>query len=124
MKTLLTTICLAVLAVMLYVTVSASLQQDVLTATQRLWPDPWFRATLADAYCGFLFFWLWVAWREQSVAKGVLWFILIATLGNIAMASFLLLQLRAWHPREGVAGLLLGPRRQPEPDDKEENNRP
>ena len=124
MKTLLTTICLGVLAVMLYVTVSASLQQDVLTATQRLWPDLWFRATLADAYCGFLFFWLWVAWREQSVAKGGLWFILIATLGNIAMASFLLLQLRTWHPREGVAGLLLGPHRLPEPDDKEEIRRP
>jgi hypothetical protein len=124
MKTFLTTVCLAVLALMLYVTVSASLQQNIISATRELWPAFWFRATLADAYCGFLFFWLWVAWREQSVAKGVLWFILIAALGNIAMASFLLLKLCAWHPREGVAGLLLGPRRLAEPDDKEENNRP
>jgi hypothetical protein len=94
MKTFLTALCLAVLAVMLYVTISASLQQDLISATRQLWPDPWFRATLADAYCGFLFFWLWVAWREQSVAKSILWFVLIMTLGNLAMASYVLLQLR------------------------------
>ncbi|NVN91297.1 MAG: DUF1475 family protein [Desulfuromonadales bacterium] len=99
MKKLLTGVCCLVLAVMLYVTISASLQQDIVSATQKLWPDPWFRATLADAYCGFLFFWLWVAWREQSVAIRVLWFILIMTLGNLAMAGYLLLQLR--HIRSG-----------------------
>ena len=114
MKPFLTCLCLSVLAVMLYVTVNASLQQDVLTATRLLWPAPWFRATLADAYCGFLFFWLWVAWREQSVAKGVLWFVLIMALGNIAMASYLLLQLRSWNPSDGVARLLLGMQRRPQ----------
>jgi hypothetical protein len=36
---------------MLYVTTSASLHQDIVNATRQLWPDPWFRATLADAYC-------------------------------------------------------------------------
>jgi len=99
MKIFLTAVCCLVLAVMLYVTISASLQQDIVGATRQLWPDPWFRATLADAYCGFLFFWLWVAWREQSVAIRVLWFVLIMALGNIAMASYLLLQLR--HIRGG-----------------------
>jgi hypothetical protein len=94
MKTFLTVVCCAVLAVMLYVTISASLHQDVVSATRQLWPEPWFRATLADAYCGFLFFWLWIAWREQSAAKSILWFILIMTLGNIAMAGYLLMQLR------------------------------
>ena len=107
MRTFLTTVCLAVLAVMLYVTVSASLQQDVLTATRSLWPDLWFRATLADAYCGFLFFWLWVAWREQSAAKGAFWFVLIMALGNFAMAGYLLLQLRALRPGDGIEALLL-----------------
>ena len=107
MRSFLTTVCLAVLAIMLYVTISASLQQDVLTATQRLWPDSWFRATLADAYCGFLFFWLWVAWREQSAAKGALWFVLIMTLGNLAMASYLLLQVRRMQSGEGIEQLLL-----------------
>ena len=105
MKTLLTVVCLGVLSVMLYATVSASLHQDVLTATRQLWPDPWFRATLADAYFGFLFFWLWVAWREQSVEQSILWFVLIMTLGNIAMAGYLLVQLRHIHSGENLGRL-------------------
>ena len=107
MKIFLSTVCLAVLAIMLYVTISASLHQDLISATRQLWPDPWFRATLADAYCGFLFFWLWVAWREQSLVKSILWFVLIMTLGNIAMAGYLLLQVRRIQPGEGIESLLL-----------------
>jgi len=110
MKLLLTCICLAVLTLMLYVTISASLQQDLVSATRQLWPDGWFRATLADAYCGFLFFWLWVAWREQTLAKSILWFVLIMALGNLAMAGYILLQLRNWNPSDGVARLLAGKR--------------
>lgn len=106
MKIILTGVCYLVLALMLYVTISASLHQDIVTATRQLWPDPWFRATLADAYCGFLFFWLWVAWREQSAAKGALWFVLIMALGNLAMAGYLLLQLRVLKPGDGIEALL------------------
>lgn len=108
MKIFLTGFCCLVLTVMLYVTISASLHQDLISATRQLWPDPWFRATLADAYCGFLFFWLWVAWREQSAVKSILWFVLIMTLGNIAMGGYLLLQLRRWQPAEGIDSLLRG----------------
>jgi hypothetical protein len=107
MKTVLTSICLAVLAVMMYVTVNASMQQDVLFATRMLWPDLWFRATLADAYFGFLFFWIWVAWREDSAVRGAIWFVLIMTLGNFAMAGYLLLQLRHLQTDDGVEALLL-----------------
>lgn len=110
MKALLSCICLAVLAVMLTVTVTASRHEDLVTAARLLWPDPWFRATLADAYFGFLFFWLWVAWREGSPGRAMLWFLLIMVLGNFAMASYLLLQLRRWQPSEGVGRLLLGER--------------
>ena len=59
-----------------------------------MFPDHWFRATLVNVYCGFPFFWLWVAWREQSIVRGALWFVLIMCLGNIAMALYVLLQLR------------------------------
>lgn len=112
MKRFLTVVCCLVLGVMLYVTVSASLQQEIISAVRLLWPDPWFRATLADAYFGFLFFWLWVAWREQSATKGILWFVLIMTLGNIAMAGYILLQLRHLQPDDSVEALF---RRRPLP---------
>lgn len=91
MKRLLTGVCCLILGVMLYVTISASLHQDVVSAPQRLWPDPWFRATLADAYCGFLFYWLWVAWREQSIKKKCPVVRPEHDPGNIATAVYLLL---------------------------------
>ena len=105
MKKLLTIICLAILTLMLYVTISASFHQSIATAFYQLWPDPWFRATLADAYCGFLFFWLWVAWRESNLAASMVWFLLIMALGNIAMALYVLLQLRRMRPGDGMGSL-------------------
>ena len=94
MKAVLTVFCLVVLAVMLASTVFAALHQDVLTALRLLWPDPWFRATLADTYFAFLFFWLWLAWREDSLPAALTWLILILVLGNFAMAGYVLLGLR------------------------------
>jgi hypothetical protein len=55
--------------------------------------NPWFIATLFDAYFGFLWFWLWVAYKESGFFSRVLWLVLILTLGNIAMASYVLIQL-------------------------------
>jgi hypothetical protein len=92
---------------MLYVTIGASMQQDVLSATRMLWPELWFRATLADAYFGFLFFWLWVAWREESAIQGAVWFVLIMALGNFAMAGYILLQVQRLQTGDGVEALLL-----------------
>jgi hypothetical protein len=106
MKTVLTFICLAVLALMLFVTISASLQQDIVTAGRLLWPDPWFRATLADAYCGFIFFYLWLSYRERGAAPRLVWLALIMTFGNIAMAAYVLLQLRTLRPGDGIEQLL------------------
>jgi hypothetical protein len=62
------------------------------------WPGfadhPWTVATLVDAYCGFLTFYVWVAWREPTTLRRVLWFVLIMGLGNITMALYVLLALR------------------------------
>jgi Protein of unknown function (DUF1475) len=55
--------------------------------------NPWFVATLFDTYFAFLWFWLWVAWREASVGSRLLWLLLILLGGNIAMATYVLLAL-------------------------------
>ncbi len=98
----------AVLGGMLLVTLQASLQEDVFTAAARLWADGWFRATLADAYFGFFWFWLWIAWRERRWSRALVWLVLVMGLGNFAMAGYLLWRLRSLAPGEGVAELLLG----------------
>ena len=69
-------VTLDVFIVMIAVTVRASLAIGLWDA----WPDfaanPWAIATLVDAYSGVLFFCLYVAWRERSIAARAAWAIL------------------------------------------------
>lgn len=68
---------------------------------------PWFVATLFDAYFGFLWFWLWVAYKETSWLSRGLWLVLIGGLGNMAMAAYVLIQLARLPAGAGAEQLLL-----------------
>ena len=69
--------------------------------------NPWFIATLFDAYFAFLWFWLWVAYKETSwLARGI-WLLLILGLGNMAMAAYVLIQLWRLPAGAGPEQLLL-----------------
>jgi hypothetical protein len=57
--------------------------------------EPWGLATMFDAYFGFLAFWLYVAWRERTVAARLGWFVALMVLGNFAIAGNALLCLFA-----------------------------
>lgn len=71
--------------------------------------NPWLVATLFDAYFGFLWFWLWIAYREPGVLSRLVWLVLILLLGNIGMAAYMLLAL--WRlPTGAPIALLLAPR--------------
>jgi hypothetical protein len=82
-----------ILLAMLVVTIQASLHTPIWQLPPSLTGDPWFRATLFDAYFGFLTFFIWVAYKEASWGRSVLWFVLIMLLGNIAMSIYMLIQL-------------------------------
>ena len=56
--------------------------------------EPWGLATMFDAYFGFLAFWLYVAWREQTIASRLGWFVALMLLGNFAIAAYALLCLK------------------------------
>lgn len=85
-----------VLVSMLGVTSWAGLHQPLgdfaRSATLR---DPWVIATLADAYWAFITFYVWVAWKEQSLPARALWLVAIMLLGNLAMSAYMLAQLCA-----------------------------
>jgi hypothetical protein len=51
-------------------------------------------ATMFDAYFGFLAFWLYVAWRERTVASRLGWLVALLLLGNFAIAGYALLCLK------------------------------
>ena len=96
-----------VLALLLAGTIYASLEKNVLQAYVDLGRDRWGLATLMDAYFAFTVFFLWVAYKEVSWPKRVLWFVLLMSLGNFAISGYALWQLAQWDPETGAAGLLL-----------------
>jgi len=69
--------------------------------------NPWLVATLFDAYFGFLWFWLWVAYKESGWLARVVWLVLIMLAGNMAMAIYMLIQLWRLPAGAGVEQLLL-----------------
>ena len=75
---------------MLCVTSWASCQVALWHTPRAVVGHPWFIATLFDCYFGFLTFYLWLAYKERSLAARVLWLVAILCLGNIAMASYVL----------------------------------
>ncbi len=99
---------LLVLLAMLAVTTWASLHENVVAATLRLARDPWSVATLFDAYFGFLWFWLWIAYREACGWTRFVWLAAILLLGNLAMAAYLLAALARLPEGATVQDLLLG----------------
>jgi predicted permease len=82
-----------VLGTMLSVTTWASNHGALWKMPHEVVAHPWFIATLFDTYFAFLTFWLWVAYKERSVVARVAWLIAILLLGNIAMATYMLIQL-------------------------------
>ena len=97
----------AILVAMLAVTTYASLDRSIFNVESKLTSDPWFHATLADAYFGFITFYVWVAYKEPGMLRRAIWFVLVMTLGNIAMSLYLLIQLVKWDSASGVEAFLL-----------------
>lgn len=93
---------------MLAVTTWAGLQENVLSAAGRMLRDPWSVATFADAYFGFVWFWLWIVATERGLAAKVFWLPAILLLGNLAMAAFVLLRLHRTRAEAGLREFLLG----------------
>lgn len=68
----------------------------------------WGRVTLLDIELAFLFGWAWIAWRERSVPRAVVWAVLTLVTGSLALFGYLL---GASMRHDDVASLLLGPHR-------------
>ena len=82
-----------ILVAMLAVTAWASSEVALWSLPRELVAHPWFIATLFDAYWAFITFYVWMAWKEQSLAARLLWFLAVIALGNIAMAVYMLVEL-------------------------------
>ena len=106
MKTLLKVVYAGIFVSMIAVTSWAQMQEGFLSCLRRIPSDPWFVATLFDTYFAFFCFWLWLAFRERSVVKSILWAVLIVLGGNITMSVYVLMQLFRLKPEEPASAIL------------------
>lgn len=90
-----------ILAAMIAVTTWASLHENVFSGGAKIISEPWGVATLFDTYFAFFFFTLWVWFKERTFGSKAGWFIAILAFGNIAMAIYLLIEIRR-ASRDGV----------------------
>ena len=79
---------LTVIVSMLAITGWASSRCALFAIPREVFTHPWFIATLFDAYWAFIAFYVWVAWKEQTLAARILWFIAIILLGNLVTRAF------------------------------------
>jgi hypothetical protein len=103
MKTFLKILFSAIFVWMTWATIRTSLKVSLWDAMPAFAASPWSMATLYDAYCGFITFYVWVFYKETAWASRILWFVLIMVLGNIAMSIYVLIQLfrlKAQEPAE------------------------
>lgn len=113
MKPALTAFSILVLASLVGVSAWATHHVSIVPAIADLFANPsqgftpWLVASLVDAYYGFLWFWLWIAYKETSWLTRITWLIAVLFLGNIAMAAYMLLQLWKLPPNPTAADLLL-----------------
>lgn len=95
-----------VLLAMLSITITASIDQNIFEAVGNMWPNWWFKATLVDAYFGFLTFFIWVAYKELRLWRKLLWFALIMLLGNLAIPAYMLIEIYKLQAGDTFATLL------------------
>ena len=108
MKTFLILLFAGIFLWMVGMTAWVSLHKPIgLAGNEFSWAQsPWSVATLFDAYFGFTTFFVWVCFRERTLALKILWFALVMTLGNIAMSSYVLMQLFKLKPGQPVSEIL------------------
>jgi hypothetical protein len=106
MKTALKLLFAAIFLWMIVLTIRTSLAVSLWSAWDSFAANPWAVATLYDAYFGFITFWVWVAYKENTLWSRLLWLALILGLGNIAMSLYVLIQLFRLKPDQSVETIL------------------
>jgi len=109
MKTVLKILFAGILIYMVCMTTWVSVHKSILLSPDEFsWAhSPWAVATLFDAYFGFLTFYAWVFYKETSWVARLIWFVLIIGLGNIAMSSYVLIQLFRLRAEQPASDILL-----------------
>lgn len=90
---------------MCYQVISTSLQSNLFKEWDFLGSIPWMRATLWDFYANVAVIFLWVFYKEKSIALKIVWLVLLVILGSIASCAYVLIQLFKLEPGDGLKEL-------------------
>ena len=82
-------------AAMTAVLVFAFTRGDFSGEGAKLFSMPWGIVSLVDLYVGFTLFSCWIVYREASLARAVLWIVLVMALGFFTASLYAFLGLRA-----------------------------
>ena len=96
----------AVFVFMTYSVITTSMQSNLFKEWDYLAGIPWMKATIYDFYANALLIMIWVAYKETNLWSKIIWIILLAALGSIATAGYVLLQLFKLKKGEGIRELL------------------
>jgi hypothetical protein len=91
---------------MVYIVVSTSLESSLFKEWDYLGSIPWMRATLWDFYANVLIIYLWLLYRERSIAIKLGWAVLFFCLGSIATIGYTLIQLFQLKEGEDIKKIL------------------
>ena len=69
-------------------------QGDFAAAGEFFFNDPWGIVSLVDVYVGFMFFSVWVIYREKNLLVAILWVLSILILGNFPAGVYAFLALQ------------------------------
>ena len=105
MKTTLKILFAAIFLWMTVLTIRTSLAVSLWSAWSSFAANPWAVATLYDAYFGFVTFWVWVAYKEDTLWSRLLWLVAILGLGNIATSLYVLIQLFRLKPEQSAEAM-------------------
>ncbi|MBC7998580.1 MAG: DUF1475 family protein [Leptolyngbya sp.] len=97
----------AIFLIMVSTVSIASLRENIFAIPSVVTSDPWFVATLVDAYVGFTIFYLWVCSKEKTLVSKVVWFFAIMLLGNIATSAYVLIALFKLRSSDSIRDLLV-----------------
>lgn len=89
-----------------YQVIMTSLESNLFKEWDFLGSIPWMRATLWDFYANLFVIYLWVLYKERSVAVKILWLVLLSCLGSIATCIYMLIQLFKLKEGEGIGELV------------------
>jgi hypothetical protein len=85
---------------MLGLTVWASLESNVWEGFAYLFANRWGIATLGDTYFGFFLLSFWMFYKESTFTARLVWFLLICSLGSMALAFYIWLKIHQAKPKD------------------------